>query len=82
MKARVVYERIAKVARQFLSVSVLDAGYVPADEQVSAWPCAGARRSCSAARAAPPASASRQLAMRLEQGVAGKLDTAAGSSTG
>ena len=33
-EARVVHERIAKVARQFLGVSVLDAGYVPADEQV------------------------------------------------
>ena len=29
-----VYERIAKVAKQFLGVSVLDAGYVLADEQV------------------------------------------------
>jgi flagellar biosynthesis protein FlhG len=33
-EARVVHERIAKVARQFLGVSVLDAGYLYADEQV------------------------------------------------
>ena len=35
-EAQVVHDRIAKVARQFLGVHVLDAGYVVADEQVSA----------------------------------------------
>src|SRR5215203_2580893 len=34
-EGRVVHDRIAKVARQFLGVSVLDAGSVPLDEQVS-----------------------------------------------
>src|SRR5690348_2724885 len=34
-EARIVHERIAKVARQFLSVSVFDAGHIPMDEQVS-----------------------------------------------
>jgi flagellar biosynthesis protein FlhG len=35
-EAKVVYQRIAQVARQFLSVHVLDAGYVAADPQVPA----------------------------------------------
>src|SRR5688572_29466307 len=35
-EARVVHERIAKVARQFLGVSVYDAGHLLADECVSA----------------------------------------------
>src|SRR5207253_1012698 len=34
-EGRIVHERIAKVARQFLNVSVLDAGWMPADEQVA-----------------------------------------------
>src|SRR3989440_7237407 len=33
MEARMVYDRIAKVAKQFLGVTVLDAGYMVADEQ-------------------------------------------------
>jgi len=35
-EARIVYQRIASVARQFLSVHVLDAGYVSSDPQVTA----------------------------------------------
>src|SRR5687768_2581212 len=34
-EAKIVYERIAKVARQFLNVSVFDAGYIPADDNVA-----------------------------------------------
>src|SRR5882757_454351 len=34
-EAKVVYGRIAQVAKQFLGVSVLDAGYLPSDEAVS-----------------------------------------------
>src|SRR3712207_7863394 len=33
-EGRVVYDRIAKVARQFLGVTVYDAGHLPHDEQV------------------------------------------------
>lgn len=74
-EAQVVQERIAKVARQFLNVSVLDAGYVPADEQVSL----AVRRRTPFVLGSPrcPASLSvAKLAMRLQQGVAGKLDNA------
>src|SRR5271170_4362568 len=35
-EGRLVYERIAKVAKQFLSVHVLDAGFVPSDAEVPA----------------------------------------------
>ena len=68
-EARVVYARIAKVARQFLHVSVLDAGHVTADEQVSL----AVRRRTPFVLAAPKSPAAQcvaQLAMRLEQGVA------------
>jgi flagellar biosynthesis protein FlhG len=68
-EARVVHERIAKVARQFLGVSVLDAGYLYADEQV---PFAVRKRTpfVLAAPKCPAATCVTQLAMRLEQGVA------------
>ena len=68
-----MHERIAKVARQFLNVSVLEAGSVPADEQV---PLAVRRRSpftLSMPRC-PASLCISQLAMRLEQGVAVKLE--------
>lgn len=68
-EARIVHERIAKVARQFLSVSVFDAGFVPADEQVSM----AVRKRTPFVLNAPRCPASHalgQLAMRLEQGVA------------
>jgi len=74
-EGRVVHERIAKVARQFLGVSVLDAGFVPLDDQVSM----AVRKRTPFVIGSPrcPASASiSHLAMRLEQGVAGKLDQA------
>jgi flagellar biosynthesis protein FlhG len=71
-EARVVFERIAKVAKQFLNVTVLDGGWVPADEQV---PLAVRKRQ-PFLLSAPRSNASHsiaKLAMRLEQGVAGKL---------
>lgn len=72
-EGRVVHERIAKVAKQFLGVSVLDAGYVLADEQVSL----AVRRRVPFVTGAPRCAASQcltQLAMRLEQGVAARTD--------
>jgi len=69
-EARIVHERIAKVARQFLAVSVYDAGYIAADEQVSA----AVRKRTPFVLANPRCAASHgisQLAIRLEQGVAG-----------
>jgi flagellar biosynthesis protein FlhG len=71
-EAKVVFERIAHVAKQFLNVTVLDGGYVPADEQV---PLAVRKRQ-PFVLGAPRSHASQsiaKLAMRLEQGVAGKL---------
>lgn len=68
-EARVVHERIAKVARQFLGVSVFDAGFIPADDQVSA----AVRKRTPFVLSAPKCAASyamSQLAVRLEQGVA------------
>src|SRR5438034_545638 len=65
-EGRVVYERIAKVARQFLNVGVLDAGSVPLDENV----LLAVRRRTPFTLAAPKCPASicvGQLAMRLEQ---------------
>lgn len=67
-EARAVYERVAKVARQFLGVNVLDAGHVVADEAVGA----AVRRRTPVVVHDPrcPASAClMQLAMRLEPGV-------------
>src|SRR3954453_19118488 len=72
-EGRVVHERIAKVARQFLGVSVLDAGSVPLDDQVSL----AVRRRTPFMIGAPRCAASNsigQLAVRLEQGVASKLE--------
>src|SRR5206468_444937 len=68
-EARIVHDRIAKVARQFLGVSVFDAGYIPADDQVSA----AVRKRSPFLLSAPKCAASHavsQLAIRLEQGVA------------
>lgn len=68
-EARVVHERIAKVARQFLGVSVQEAGYLYADEQV---PIAVRKRTpfVLASPRCPASQCVTQLAMRLEQGVA------------
>jgi flagellar biosynthesis protein FlhG len=68
-EARIVHDRIAKVARQFLGVSVFDAGFIPADDQVSA----AVRKRSPFVLSAPKCPASHavsQLAIRLEQGVA------------
>ena len=76
-EGQLVYERIAKVARQFLGVHVLDAGFVPSDPEV---PNAVRRRTpflISSPRC--PASVSiGQLAMRLERGVSLSVDTTGG----
>lgn len=72
-EGRVVHERIAKVAKQFLGVSVLDAGYVLADENVQT----AVRRRTPFVLGAPNCPAARcieKLAMRLEQGVANAAD--------
>lgn len=68
-EARVVFERIAKVAKQFLGVTLYDAGYVSYDEQVST----AVRRRAPFVVSSPKCAASiciSQLAMRLEQGIA------------
>ena len=71
-EAKIVYDRIAKVARQFLNISVFDAGYIPADDNV---PLSVRRRvPFSLAFPRTPASQSvAHLAIRLEQGVATTL---------
>jgi flagellar biosynthesis protein FlhG len=69
-EAKVVHGRIAQVAKQFLGVSVLDAGYVLSDEAVPQ----AVRRRVPFVIGSPKCSASQcvaQLASRLEQGVAG-----------
>jgi flagellar biosynthesis protein FlhG len=68
-EARAVHDRIAKVARQFLNVSVFDAGHMMADEHVPA----AVRRRTPFVLSHPRCPASQcieQLAMRLERGVA------------
>jgi flagellar biosynthesis protein FlhG len=68
LEGKMVYDRIAKVARQFLGVSVLDAGYVLDDAAV----CAAVRKRTPFVLSNPRCAASHciaQLAMRLEQGV-------------
>jgi flagellar biosynthesis protein FlhG len=77
VEARVVYDRISKVARQFLNVQVYDAGHIPSDESV---PLA-VRRRTPFVLGAPRCAASQgiaQLAMRLEQGVGARLDVSGG----
>lgn len=72
-EGRVVHERISKVARQFLGVSVLDAGYVPLDDQVAM----AVRKRTPFVIGSPRCAASNSishLAVRFEQGVASKLD--------
>ena len=73
MEGKIVHERIARVARQFLSVPVLDAGYVMDDEQVPL----GVRRRLPFIIGSPRSPASlciAQLAMRLEQGVSNRSE--------
>src|SRR5690606_39754244 len=67
-EARAVHERIARVAKNFLGVNVLDAGHCLADEQV---PLA-VRRRIPFVLGAPRSAASlcvAQLATRLERGI-------------
>ena len=69
-EARIVHDRIAKVARQFLNIRLFDAGYIPEDEQVAS----AVRKRSPFVLSAPRCAASHavsQLAVRLEQGVAG-----------
>jgi len=71
-EARIVYDRIAKVARQFLNISVFDAGFIPADDNVAL----SVRRRVPFSLAFPrtPATLSvAHLAIRLQQGVATNL---------
>lgn len=77
LEGRQVYERIAKVAKQFLSVHVLDAGFVPSDPEVPA----AVRRRTPFLITSPRCPASlciSQLAMRLERGVGSSADGAGG----
>lgn len=76
-EARVVFDRIAKVAAQFLGAVVTDAGHVPADEHVPTavrqrTPFALAHPHCPAARGVA------QLAARLSQGAVAVPDPAGG----
>jgi flagellar biosynthesis protein FlhG len=78
-EAKVVYDRISKVARQFLGVSLLEAGHVLSDEQVPT----AVRRRVPFVLGSPRCAASQciaQLAMRLERGVAGAM--AGGANAG
>jgi flagellar biosynthesis protein FlhG len=73
-EGQVVFERIAKVARQFLNVTVMDAGFVYADEAV----VSAVRRRMPFMLASPKCPAGiclAQLAVRLQQGVAGQAET-------
>ncbi len=77
-EAKVVHGRIAQVAKQFLGVSVLDAGFMVSDDNV---PLA-VRRRIPFVLGNPKCPASQcvaQLAMRLQQGVgAASLDSSGG----
>jgi flagellar biosynthesis protein FlhG len=73
-EARLVHDRIAKVARQFLGITVYDAGHVFHDDQVSQ----SVRKRIPFLINSPKCHASacmNQLAVRLEQGVAATLLT-------
>jgi flagellar biosynthesis protein FlhG len=76
-EGQLVYDRIAKVAKQFLGVHVMDAGFVPSDPEVPA----AVRRRTPFLLANPRCPASlyiSQLAMRLERGVAPSTDLSGG----
>jgi flagellar biosynthesis protein FlhG len=73
-EARLVHDRIAKVARQFLGITIYDAGHVFHDDQVSQ----AVRKRVPFLINSPRCHASlcmNQLAVRLEQGVAATLLT-------
>ena len=79
-EGRAVYERIARVARQFLGVGLFDAGYVFTDENV---PLA-VRKRVPFVISAPRCGASlcvSHLAMRLQQGVGGPIQSTGGFFT-
>jgi flagellar biosynthesis protein FlhG len=68
-EARVVYERVARVAKQFLGTTLYDAGSVPLDDQVPA----AVRRRTPFVVASPRSAAAlsiAQLATKLATGVA------------
>jgi flagellar biosynthesis protein FlhG len=72
-EGRIVYDRISQVAKQFLGTTVLDAGHMFSDEQVSA----AVRRRTPFLLTHPYCAAGQcisQLAMRLERGVASPND--------
>ena len=72
-EGRIVYDRIAGVSRQFLGVSVYDAGYVMADESVSS--AVRLRKPFLVAYPRCPASLCiAQLAVRLQHGVVSNLE--------
>ncbi len=76
-EARAVYERISKVAKNFLGVTVLDAGHCVADENVPQ----AVRRRIPFVIGAPRCAASlciAQLATRLERGVLAPREGGAG----
>jgi flagellar biosynthesis protein FlhG len=67
-EGRAVHDRVARVARQFIGVSVLDAGHIVSDEEMTR----AVRKRTPLVLHAPTAPASRclsQLAMRLEPGL-------------
>ena len=68
-EARIVHDRIAKVARQFLGVTVYEGGYDFRDEQV---PASVRKRQpfVLASPRCPAAGCIAQLAVRLQQGIA------------
>jgi flagellar biosynthesis protein FlhG len=74
-EGRMVYDRIAKVAKQFLQVNVLDAGYVNSDPEV---PNAVRRRTpfLLLSPRCPASICIGQLAMRLERGVGPTIEGA------
>jgi flagellar biosynthesis protein FlhG len=73
-EAKIVHGRIAQVARQFLGVSVLDAGHMVSDGAV---PLAVRRRTpfVLGTPKCPASQCVAQLAMRLEQGVAAEASS-------
>jgi flagellar biosynthesis protein FlhG len=67
-EGKLVHERVAKVAKNFLGVNVLDAGYIPADDHVRR----AVLQRTPFVLASPKCAASfclTQLAMRFEQGI-------------
>lgn len=67
-EGRAVYEKVAKVARQYLQLNLLDAGFVLSDEAVTRA-VRGRRPLVLAFPDSPASRCLTQLAMRLEQGV-------------